>query len=191
MIYILSNSGSPFRLWFYQIHRSKGWLKSIILSFLMMNNNLMNHNSHKTVPANPPLSQTSRTFQVLDALSHTLTQHAKFFWLYTRWNSLQNIWEQEFVCAFLLTLVRQLQNTTHQTLVKNRNQHRLKIYFKLLWVKNKILFKTFSTLLQEQFKWCISAPWLIANIWNTYEKYLPLCNGISWKSAFKVYQVYL
>ena len=107
-----------------------------------MNNNLMNHNSHKTVRANPPLSHTSRTFQVLDALSHTLTQHAKFFWLYTRWNSLQNIWEQEFVCAFLLTLVRQLQNTTHQTLVENRNQHKLKIYFKLLWVKNKILFKT-------------------------------------------------
>ena len=143
VIYIFSHSGSPFRLWFYQIHRSKGWLKSIILSFLMMNNNLMNHNSHKTVRANPPLSHTSRTFQVLDALSHTLTQHAKFFWLYTRWNSLQNIWEQEFVCAFLLTLVRQLQNTTHQTLVKNRNQHRLKIYFKLLKSEKQNPFQDF------------------------------------------------
>ena len=96
VIYIFSHSGSPFRLWFYQIHRSKGWLKSIILSFLMMNNNLMNHNSHKTVPANPPLSQTSRTFQVLDALSHTLTQHANFFLI---------IYQMKFFTKYLRTRI--------------------------------------------------------------------------------------
>ena len=48
-----------------------------------MNNNLMNHNSHKTVPANPPLSQTSRTFQVLDALlTHTDTTCQIFLIIY-------------------------------------------------------------------------------------------------------------
>ena len=67
----------------------------------------------------PTLSPT----HLLGAL-HTLThRHAhkysqdmpKFFDSIPDENSLENISQQEFVCSFSLTLVRQLQNTRHQT----------------------------------------------------------------------------
>ena len=74
----------------------KGWLKSIILSFLMMNNNkLMNHNSHKTSHTPPPSKfnnplcmNTHLKYPHTATHAHTHhTKHARNSRYYKRWNS--------------------------------------------------------------------------------------------------------